>query len=258
MTRKRVALVTGAARGIGNGIALQLAQDGFDIAIMDVLKYEDVSGNIRAVEETGSQVLYLNGDITDKESRERVVTHIMEKFGRIDVLVNNAGVAPKVRTDILQMTEESYDFVMDINLKGTLFLTQAVANRMLELTGKIEDYRPKIINIASMSSYTSSPARGEYCISKAGISMLTTLFADRLAEHGVYVYEIRPGIIYTPMTEVVKEKYDKLIGEGLLPIKRWGYPEDIANAVSAFCMDKFSYSTGEVVNIDGGFHIRRL
>lgn len=258
MNQKRVALITGAARGIGNGIALKLAKDGFDIAIMDVLKYEDIKDNLIPIEETKAKVLYLNGNITDKDSREKVVSSVMETFGRIDVLVNNAGVAPKVRTDILQMTEESYDFVMDINLKGTLFLTQAVSNQMIELIGKVDNYRPKIINIASMSSYTSSTARGEYCISKAGISMLTKLFADRLAEYGINVYEVRPGIIFTPMTEVVKEKYDKLIGDGLLPIKRWGYPEDIANAISAFCMDLFSYSTGEVINIDGGFHIQRL
>ncbi|MBN2853679.1 MAG: 3-ketoacyl-ACP reductase [Clostridia bacterium] len=258
MNQKRVALITGAARGIGNGIALKLAKDGFDIAIMDVLKYDDIKDNIKIIEETKATVLYLNGNITDKESREQVVSDIMKKFGRIDVLVNNAGVAPKVRTDLLQMTEESYNFVMDINLKGTLFLTQTVANQMIELIGKVDNYRPKIINIASMSSYTSSTSRGEYCISKAGISMLTKLFADRLAEYGINVYEVRPGIIFTPMTEVVKGKYDKLIAEGLLPIKRWGYPEDIANAISAFCMDLFSYSTGEVINIDGGFHIQRL
>jgi 3-oxoacyl-[acyl-carrier protein] reductase len=226
---------------------------------MDVLKLEDVRENITKIKETEAEVMYINGDITSGQSRKEVVKAIMDKFGRIDVLVNNAGVAPKVRTDILQMTEESYNFVMDINLKGTLFLTQAVANTMIELEKKgIDGYRPKIINIASMSSYTSSTARGEYCISKAGISMVTKLFADRLAEFGVNVYEIRPGIIYTPMTEVVKEKYDKLIAEGITPIKRWGYPEDIANAVSAFCSDKFSFSTGEVVNVDGGFHIRRL
>lgn len=255
---KKVALVTGAARGIGNGIALKLAKDGYSIAIMDVLKKEDVAENITPIEETGAKVLYIRGDITSADSRAAVVEETMAEFGRIDVLVNNAGVAPRVRADILEMTEESYDFVTGINLKGTLFLTQAVANTMISLIGKVEDYNPKIVNIASMSSYVSSVSRGEYCISKAGVSMVTTLFADRLAEYGINVYEIRPGIIYTPMTAVVKDKYDKLIGEGLTPIKRWGYPEDIANAVSAFCSDMFSFSTGEVVNVDGGFHIQRL
>ena len=258
MSQKKVALVTGAARGIGNGIALKLAKDGYSIAIMDVLKKEDVAENITPIEETGAEVLYIRGDITSAASRAEVVEETMAKFGRIDVLVNNAGVAPRVRADILEMTEESYDFVAGINLKGTLFLTQVVANQMIALIGKVENYKPKIINIASMSSYVSSVSRGEYCISKAGVSMVTTLFADRLAEYGVNVYEIRPGIIFTPMTEVVKDKYDKLISEGLTPIKRWGYPEDIANAVSAFCSDLFSFSTGEVVNVDGGFHIQRL
>jgi len=258
MGHKKVALVTGAARGIGNGIALKLAKDGYSIAIMDVLKKEDVAENITPIEETGAQVLYIRGDITSTDSRAAVVEEIMAKFGRIDVLVNNAGVAPRVRADILEMTEESYDFVAGINLKGTLFLTQAVANQMIALIGKVENFMPKIINIASMSSYVSSVSRGEYCISKAGVSMVTKLFADRLAEYGINVYEIRPGIIFTPMTEVVKDKYDKLISEGLTPIKRWGYPEDIANAVSAFCSNLFSFSTGEVVNVDGGFHIQRL
>ncbi|MFO7610977.1 MAG: 3-ketoacyl-ACP reductase [Clostridia bacterium] len=258
MIDKRVALVTGAARGIGNGIALALARDGYAIVIMDVLKKEDVAENVAAVEQTGTEVLYIRGDITSATSRNAVVAEAIDRFGRIDVLVNNAGVAPKVRMDILETTEESFDFVLGINLKGTFFLTQVVANKMIELSGTVPDYRPKIINIASMSSYVSSVSRGEYCISKAGISMVTKLFADRLADHGVNVYEIRPGIILTPMTEVVKGKYDKLIAEGLTPIKRWGYPEDIANAVSAFCSDKFAFSTGEVVNVDGGYHLQRL
>jgi len=255
---KKVALVTGAARGIGNGIALKLAKDGYSIAIMDVLKQEDVAENITPIKEAGAEVLYIRGDITNADSRTLVVEETIAKFRRIDVLVNNAGVAPRVRADILEMTEESYDFVTGINLKGTLFLTQAVANTMISLIGKIDDYSPKIVNIASMSSYVSSVSRGEYCISKAGVSMVTKLFADRLAEYGINVYEIRPGIILTPMTEVVKDKYDKLIDEGLTPIKRWGYPEDIANAVSAFCSGLFSFSTGEIVNVDGGFHIQRL
>lgn len=167
-------------------------------------------------------------------------------------------MAPKIRTDILEMTEESMDYVLGINLKGTFFLTQLAANIMIKETNEIEGIKPKIINISSVSSYTSSTQRGEYCISKAGASMITTLFADRLAEYGIKTYEIRPGIIYTDMTNKVKEKYTKLIEEGLTPIKRWGYPEDIANAVSIFCSDKLSFSTGEVINVDGGFHIRRL
>jgi len=183
----------------------------------------------------------------------------MQEFGRIDILVNNAGVAPRERKDILEMSEESFDFVVGINLKGTLFMTQKVANIMIEgLEGRDQGFNPVIVNIASLSSYTSSPNRGEYCISKAGVSMLTKLFADRLAENGINVYEVRPGIIFTDMTKVVKGKYDKLIDEGLTPIKRWGYPEDIANAVSVFCSGKLNFSTGEVINVDGGFHLKRL
>jgi 3-oxoacyl-[acyl-carrier protein] reductase len=258
MIDKRVALITGAARGIGNGIAVQLAKDGFAVAIMDVTDEDKVAENIAGVKEAGTPVLYLKGDITSDKSRREVVERIMTEFGRIDVLVNNAGVAPKVRLDILETTEESFDFVLDINLKGTFFLTQLVSNIMVSETKSIEGIKPKIVNISSMSAYTSSTMRGEYCISKAGVSMVTQLFADRLSEYGINVYEIRPGIILTDMTSVVKAKYDALIENGLTPIKRWGYPEDIANAVSVFCSEKLNFSTGEVINIDGGFHIRRL
>jgi NAD(P)-dependent dehydrogenase (short-subunit alcohol dehydrogenase family) len=176
----------------------------------------------------------------------------MDRYGKIDILVNVAGVAPKVRTDLLEMTEESYDFVMNINTKGTLFLTQAVANIMKQ------EKSGSIINISSMSAYTSSTSRGEYCISKAGVSMITTLFADRLAEYGITVNEIRPGIIETGMTQKVKEKYDALIDAGLLPIQRWGQPSDVANAVWILCNGSLPYVTGQSIDVDGGFHIRRL
>ena len=258
MINQKTALVTGAARGIGNGIATQLAREGYAVAIMDVLNEEDVRKNIDDVKAFGNPVMYLKGDITSTEDRSKVLNSIMSEYGRIDLLVNNAGVAPKVRMDILETTEESFDFVININLKGTFFLTQSVANIMIKLKKEHSEINPKIINISSMSAYTSSIQRAEYCISKAGISMITTLFADRLAEFGIYVYEIRPGIIFTDMTSVVKEKYDKLIEEGITPIKRWGYPQDIANAVSVLSSDKLNFSTGEVINVDGGFHIRRL
>lgn len=255
---KKVAIVTGAARGIGNGIAYQLAEEGYNIAILDVFAQEDVAVNVDRIKKTGAEVLYFKGDLSKSEDRIEFVKTVMGHFNRIDVLVNNAGVGPKVRMDILETTEESFDFVMNINLKGTFFLTQAVANEMIKVRDSLENYRPKIVNISSMSAYTSSTSRGEYCISKAGVSMVTKLFADKLASYEINVYEIRPGIIYTPMTEVVRAKYDKLIAEGICPIKRWGYPEDIANVVSAFVSDKFAYSTGEVINVDGGFHIQRL
>lgn len=258
MLENKAALVTGAARGIGNAIAVQLASEGYAVAILDVFDEEKVEENINKVKKYDNPFLYFKGDITSDESRRSAVDRVMSEFGRIDVLVNNAGVAPKVRMDILETTEESMDFVLGVNLKGTFFLTQLVARIMINEVKTIEGIKPKIINISSMSAYTSSTQRGEYCISKAGVSMITKLFADRLAEFGINVYEIRPGIIFTGMTKVVKEKYDKLIGEGITPIKRWGYPEDIANAVSVFCSDKLNFSTGEVINVDGGFHIRRL
>ncbi len=258
MINQKVAIVTGAARGIGHGIAMQLADDGFAIAILDIIEESQVEDNLNEIRSKQQPLLYYKGDLTSEKDRNDFIEKLMQEYGRIDCLVNNAGVAPKVRMDMLETTEESFDFVLDINLKGTFFMTQAIANIMIKQVQDKTDIKPIIVNIASMSSYTSSTARAEYCISKAAISMLTTLFADRLAEYGINVYEIRPGIIYTDMTKVVKDKYDNLIGEGLTPIKRWGYPKDIANAVSVFCSGKLAYSTGEIINVDGGFHIRRL
>jgi 3-oxoacyl-[acyl-carrier protein] reductase len=258
MIQQKVALVTGAARGIGNAIAAKLAANGCAIAIMDVLDEKDVIDNLVKFKTSGTQVLYCKGDITSDQSRKQVLDTIMHEFGRIDILVNNAGVAPRVRMDILQTTEESMDFVLGVNLKGTFFLTQLIANQMIALRDSIKEFHPAIVNIASVSAYASSTARAEYCISKAGISMVTTLFADRLAEHGIVVHEVRPGIIMTDMTSGVKTKYDAMIENGLTPIRRWGFPEDIARAVSVLCSGEFSFSTGEIINVDGGFHIRRL
>ena len=258
MSKTKTALITGAARGIGNAIAAQLASEGCAVVIVDVFDEEKVTGNIDRIRSFGQPVLYIKGDITSGESRKKTVDAAVSTFGKIDILVNNAGVAPKVRMDMLEITEESMDFVLGVNLKGTFFLTQRVANSMLEKMKEFEDMKPVIVNISSMSAYTSSTQRSEYCISKAGVSMITSLFADRLADEGINVYEIRPGIILTDMTSVVKEKYDRLISEGITPIKRWGYPEDIANAVSVLCSGKLGFSTGEVINVDGGFHIRRL
>ncbi len=200
---------------------------------------------------------YVQGDLAKGEDRAALVEEALCCFGRIDGLVNVAGVAPKMRADLLEMTEESYDHVMNINTKGTLFLTQAVAREMIKNPCE-NGIRGYICNISSISAYTSSVNRGEYCISKAGATMITKLFADRLAEYGIPVNEVRPGIIATGMTEKVKEKYDKLIGDGLLPIKRWGQPEDIAEAVYALCSGALPYVTGQSLDVDGGFHIRRL
>ena len=259
MIKEKVAIVTGAARGIGYGIAKKLADDGFALAIFDIINKEDVLDNISELEKKSVPVLYYQGDLSKEDDRGDFADQLMSEFGRVDILVNNAGVAPKERKDIMEMSAESFDFVLGINLKATFFMTQKIADIMLkEALEDPEEFSPQIINIASISSYTSSPGRGEYCISKAGVSMITKLFADRLAEEGINVYEIRPGIILTDMTTVVKDKYDKLIAEGLTPIKRWGYPEDIANAVSVFASGKLNFSTGEVINVDGGFHLRRL
>jgi len=259
MITNKVALITGGANGIGLGVATQLASEGYAVVLTGRSAEERVKENIDTVKSCGTPVLYISGNVASDESRKEVLHKIDSEFGRLDVLVNNAGVAPKVRMDILSTTEESFDYVLDINLKGTFFLSQLVANYMVDEVKKNIGISPIIINISSISAYTSSTARGEYCISKAGIGMITTLFADRLAEYGINVYEIRPGIIATDMTAAVKEKYDRLIlEEGLLPIKKWGYPENVANAVSVFCSGKLAYSTGEVLNVDGGFHLRRL
>lgn len=258
MQKNQVALITGATRGIGYGIAEALAKNNFHLVIDDVHPPEQVQEAMDKLAANGIQVLYISADISNADQRQQILTKIKERFGRLDLLVNNAGVAPKQRMDILQATEESYDRVMTINLKGPYFLTQLVANWMVEQKQQDPDRKPKIINISSISSFTSSPARGEYCLSKAGVSMMTRLYADRLAEFGIPVHEIQPGIILTEMTKVVKEKYDKMFAEGVTPIPRWGYPEDIAKAVVALALDYLPYSTGEVIHVDGGFHLRRL
>ncbi len=254
---KKTAIVTGGSRGIGYGIAKQLGEDGYNIAILDVNDPQEYRENLDALAKAGVDYYYQQGSITEKADRERFVAAVVEKYGDIDVLVNNAGVAPKIRNDILEMTEESFDYVVGTNTKGTMFMTQLVAKQMLtqEVKGR---RRGVIVNISSSSVAVSSVSRGEYCISKAGVAMITTLFADRLAAHDIQVYEIRPGVIETDMTRVVHKKYSDLIEQGVFPIARWGQPEDIATAVSAFCSDKFIYSTGNYIDLDGGFHIRKL
>lgn len=255
---KHVALVTGGSRGIGRGISLALVQAGWRVVV-------NYRGNAAAADETLSAIHQMGGggiavqaDLSSANDRTRMVDHILAEYGRIDLLVNNAGMAPRQRVDMLTVSEDSYDEVMAVNLKGPFFLTQIVANRMIELqqAGTIE--APKIINIGSLSAYASSPNRAEYCISKAGMGMMTALFADRLAEHGINVYEVRPGIIETDMTSGVKEKYDTLISGGLTPIKRWGVPDDVAKIVVALAEGALPFSTGEIINVDGGFHLRRL
>ena len=265
MAERPIAIVTGASRGIGKGIAKELASLGYDLVINhfdftaegkpDESKAVQTQKEIRKL---GAACESLRGDISKLKDRSDLVALARSKFGRCDMLVNNAGVAPSKRMDILEATEESFDRVLGINLKGPYFLTQLVANWMIEQKKTHPEQAFRIVNTSSISAYTSSPARGEYCVSKAGVSMMTTLYADRLAEYGIGVFEIRPGIIATDMTSVVKDKYDKLIAEGLTPIKRWGQPEDIARAVGAIAEGRLDFSTGQVINVDGGFHLRRL
>ena len=255
---QRVALVTGASRGIGRGIAVALGRLGWGV----VLNYHQNAAAAvetqQLLEEAGGRGVVVQADVAGSDDREKLIRAAQTEWGRIDLLVNNAGVAPTQRLDLLDATEESYDRVMDINLKGPYFLTQQVAKVMIELLRAGQIQRPQIINIGSVSAYASSPGRGEYCLSKAAMGMMTALFADRLAEYGIRVFEIRPGIIVTDMTGPVQEKYDRLIAEGLTPIRRWGQPEDVGQAVVALVQDLLPFSTGEVINVDGGFHLRRL
>ncbi len=259
---ERTALVTGASRGIGRAIAVALAGQGWQVAI----NYRD---NAQAAEETrqlvelaGSRGVIIQADVAQASDRYRLVEETLSSFGRIDLLVNNAGMSPRQRVDVLEVTEASYDEVMAVNLKGPFFLAQRVARVMIELLGAGVIDRPKIINIGSVSAYASSVDRAEYCLSKAGVAMMTALYADRLAHavagRGINVYEVRPGIIETDMTSVAHAKYDRLIAEGLTPIPRWGQPDDVACAVVAIAQDELPFSTGEIINVDGGFHFRRL
>ena len=254
---KKTAIVTGSSRGIGFAIARQLGKDGYNIVMVATGDREKNREAIEKLEKENIPVEYVKANVSDSEDRKRIVESAISRFGRIDVLVNNAGVAPVVRADLLEMTEESFDRVLTINTKSNMFLTQLVAKEMIK-QNKIDERRGVIVNISSCSAVVSSTSRGEYCVSKAGISMLTTLYADRLAGEGILVHEVRPGVIKTDMTNAVEEKYDNLIKDGIFPIARWGKPEDVANAVSALVSDKFLYTTGNYIDVDGGFHIKRL
>jgi len=261
MNTNPVAIVTGANRGIGRAIALALSAEGYNIAAID-LSFETTgvqSSDIKLlIEDSGVRFLPLQADISDIQHHQKLISEIIEKFGRLDVLVNNAGVAPLKRLDVLETTPENYHRVLSVNLRGTFFLTQAVAKTMIENIGKLPDYHPKIIFITSISAEVSSPNRAEYCISKAGLSMAAKVYADRLAYSGINVYEIRPGVIQTDMTAPVKDKYDKLIAEGLIPQNRWGLPEDVAKVVVALTKGYFDYSTGMIFDVSGGMNIQRL
>ena len=254
----KVALITGGSRGIGLGIAKELAATGFDLAINGTRAANDIENVIAELKKFPVDVIYCQGSIAIAGDRKKIIDAVEQHYGKLNLLVNNAGIAPGERKDILETTEESFDEVLDTNLKGTYFLTQLAANRMISQKKKDTAFNGSIINISSISSSVASVNRGEYCISKAGISMITKLFAARLGEFDIPVYEVQPGIIFTDMTAAVTEKYDKLIAEGLCIQKRWGQPEDVGKVVASLVSGNFSYSTGQVIMVDGGMTIQRL
>lgn len=255
---KRVALITGGSRGIGFGIAMQLAANGFDLAINGTRSSDDVQEAIKNLQNFGNEVIYCRGSISSSADRSDIIQQVKDHYQRLHVLVNNAGVAPKERKDILEATEESFDDVISINLKGAYFLTQKTANWMIEQKKNDQEFNGCIINISSISATVVSVNRGEYCISKAGISMATQLFAVRLGEFNIPVFEVRPGVVHSDMTSGVIEKYDKLIEEGLCVQQRWGEPEDVGKVVASLAKGDFMYSTGQVIMVDGGLTIPRL
>ncbi len=262
-SKKPLAVITGAGQGIGRGIALELARKGFDIAGLDILcdpknRTKGLYEVKARVERLGRRFLPVQCDVAAISQHDRAIEAVLAKFGRIDVLVNNAGVAPEKRLDLLETTAGSYDRVMGVNARGPFFLTQNVARRMIARTSSEDAVKPSIIFITSISAVVSSPARAEYCLSKAALSMAATLFAHTLAPHGVAVYEVRPGIIATDMTAPVKARYDQMIARGLVPQGRWGLPEDVGKAVAALASGAFGFSTGAVIEVSGGMNIRRL
>jgi len=255
---KKVALITGGSRGIGLGIAIELARNGFDLAINGMRPATEVEDTVAQLKAFGNDVMYCRGNISSTSDRENILQQIEGHFGKLHVLVNNAGIAPKERRDILEATEESFDDVIFTNLKGPYFLTQRVANWMISQQKEDSTFTRVIINISSISATVASINRGEYCISKAGVGMATQLFAARLGEFNIPVYEVRPGVIRTDMTAGVKEKYNKLIEEGLFVQKRWGEPQDVGKVVASLAKGDFMYSTGQVIMVDGGMTIPRL
>jgi NAD(P)-dependent dehydrogenase (short-subunit alcohol dehydrogenase family) len=254
---RRVALVTGGTRGIGLGVARALAAEGFDLALCGLREEAQVAGVLAELRAKDREVRYFQADIASRDGREGLVAGVRSAFSRLHVLVNNAGVAPAVRADLLETGEDSFDRLLSINLKGPYFLTQAVAHWMMEQKQQA-GFEGAIVFVTSMSAEAASPNRGEYCVSKAGLAMTARLFAVRLAAAGIPVYEVRPGIIHTDMTAAVAEKYDRLIGEGLIPQGRWGEPGDVGRVVAALARGDAAYSTGAVIMVDGGISIPRL
>ncbi len=255
---KKAALITGGSRGIGYGIAQSLAEEGFDLAINGMRPEPQVKTAIENLKSLDADVIYCQGDVSRSEVRHSIIETVKAHFGGLNVLVNNAGVAPKERRDILDATEESFEHVLKTNLQGAYFLTQSAANWMIEQKKAQPDFQGCIINISSISATVASVNRGEYCVAKSGLSMATQLFAVRLGQYDIPVYEIRPGIIMTDMTAGVKEKYDQMLSQGLCLQKRWGLPHDVGKAAAALVRGDFSYSTGQVVMVDGGMTLGRL
>lgn len=253
---RKTAIVTGSTRGIGYAVAKQLASEGKNIVLVGTKGRDDVSAALSWFSERDFPYLYVQADISIDEDRKKIVDAALKRFGRIDILVNNAGIAPRERKDLLEMEKESFDRLIAVNTAGPLFLTQLVAKEMLRIPREERDCT--IVFVTSCSSAVSSINRGEYCISKAAETMVATLFADRLASEGILVHEVRPGVIHTDMTKKVSDKYDEMVRQGAFPVGRWGEPEDVALAVSAFCSGAFRYTTGNHIDVDGGFHIPRL
>ena len=253
-----VALITGSSRGIGRATALELAEVGFDIVVNYASNRQAAEETARTIEERGRRAIVVEADIAREEARGELVSRTRDTFGRVDVLVNNAALAHRERTDLLESTVESYDEIMGTNLRAPFFLTRDVALWMIEIRQNHPERRLSIINISSVSEYTSSVDRGAYCLAKAGLGMLTELFAVRLASHDIHVNSVRPGIIATDMTAAAREKYDRMIAGGLTPLRRWGQPEDVARAVRALASGDFGFSTGAAFDVDGGFHLSRL
>lgn len=258
MIEQPTALITGASRGIGRAIALEMANRGYAVAVNYVRSRESAEDVVQQIAAAGGRASAVQGNVGVREDRDTIVDQTLEAFGRIDLLVNNAGITSPGRKDLLEATEDNWDVVFDTNLKGAFFLAQRVAREMVSLISAGSIARGTIVNVSSISAYAVSTNRVDYCIAKAGLQMMTWLLASRLAEEKIRVYEICPGVIASDMTAPVTEKYDQLIAEGLSPIRRWGQPEDVAQAVATVASDAFPFSTGDRINVDGGFHIRRL
>jgi NAD(P)-dependent dehydrogenase (short-subunit alcohol dehydrogenase family) len=255
---KQTALITGGSRGIGLGIAEELAAEGIDLAINGVRPEEQLTQVLEKLRSTGIRAIYCRGDVSQQTDRENMLKKIRKEFGQLNFLVNNAGIAPRERKDLLESTEESFEQVLKTNLQGPYFLSQSAAKWLVEQKKKDPEFFGSIINISSVSATMASVNRGEYCVSKAGMGMMTSLFATRLGEYDIPVYEVRPGVIETDMTAGVKEKYDRLFKEGISPQQRWGKPEDVGKVVRALVKGFLPYSSGEVIMVDGGLSIPRL